>query len=157
MMRFLILAFLLLLPGATVAVEPKLVPDVSQRQIKIQTGFTGARLLLFGAIIYPRGVAPEGQVDVAVVLRGPTQAITLREKQKIAGIWVHADSNDFRSPPTYYAVASSRTTLSLRLQCEITFPNEQPCNSRSFSRPHSPLWLCSQQRFVVLTIARISS
>ncbi|HNW19392.1 MAG TPA: TIGR02186 family protein [Sphingorhabdus lacus] len=87
---------------------PKLVPDVSQRQINIQSGFTGAELLLFGAIIYPRGVAPEGQIDVAVVLRGPARPITLREKQQIAGIWINADSSDFRSVPVYYAIASSR-------------------------------------------------
>jgi uncharacterized protein (TIGR02186 family) len=108
MMRLLILLALLLLPSALSAVEPKLVPDVSQRKIKIQTGFTGEQLLLFGAIIYPRGIAPEEQVDVAVVLRGPTQPITLREKRQIAGIWVNAQSQDFRSVPTYYAVASSR-------------------------------------------------
>lgn len=113
MTRGVILAILLLFPASAMAVtpklvSPKLVPDVSQRKIQIQTGFTGARLLLFGAIIYPRGVAPEEQVDVAIILRGPTQAITLREKQQIAGIWVNADSSDFRSVPTYYAIASSR-------------------------------------------------
>lgn len=90
------------------AAEPKLVPDVSQRKISIQTGFTGAELLLFGAIIYPRGVTPDGPIDVAVVIRGPTQPITVREKQKIAGIWVNAGSADFRSAPTYYAIATSR-------------------------------------------------
>lgn len=107
-MRLLIALFLLAFPALLSAAEPKLVPDVSQRHIRIQSGFTGEELLLFGAIIYPRGVAPEGQIDVAVVLRGPTRAITLREKQKIAGIWVNADSTDFRSAPTYYAIASSR-------------------------------------------------
>lgn len=108
-MRLLFAILLTLLPfSASAQNVPKLVPDVSQRQIDIQSGFTGAELLLFGAIIYPRGVAPEGQIDVAVVLRGPTQAITLREKQKIAGIWINADSSDFRSVPAYYAIASSR-------------------------------------------------
>lgn len=108
-MRLLFALLLLLLPASAQAqATPKLVPDVSQRQIDIQSGFTGAELLLFGAIIYPRGVAPEGQVDVAVVLRGPTRPITLREKQKIAGIWINADSSDFRSVPAYYAIASSR-------------------------------------------------
>lgn len=108
-MRLLLAILLMLIPDAALAQNvPKLVPDVSQRQIDIQSGFTGAELLLFGAIIYPRGVAPEGQIDVAVVLRGPTQAITLREKQKIAGIWINADSSDFRSVPSYYAIASSR-------------------------------------------------
>ena len=32
----------------------------------------------------------------------------LREKQKVAGIWVNAESIDFRSAPGYYAIASSR-------------------------------------------------
>ncbi len=101
--------FLFVLPVSASAQNiPKLVPDVSQRQIDIQSGFTGAEMLVFGAIIYPRGVAPQGQVDVAVVLRGPARSITLREKQKIAGIWVNADSTDFRSVPAYYAIASSR-------------------------------------------------
>ena len=105
----LVTLLLMLLPVAASAQNvPKLVPDVSQRQIDIQSGFTGAELLLFGAIIYPRGVAPEGQIDVAVVLRGPARPITLREKQKIAGIWINADSSDFRSVPAYYAIASSR-------------------------------------------------
>jgi uncharacterized protein (TIGR02186 family) len=108
MTRLLVLLLLLLPISASAQNVPKLVPDVSQRQIDIQSGFTGAELLLFGAIIYPRGVAPTGQIDVAVVLRGPIRPVTLREKQKIAGIWINADSSDFRSVPAYYAIASSR-------------------------------------------------
>lgn len=108
-MKWLVALALMFLPVSLSAqAVPKLVPDVSQRQINIQSGFTGAELLLFGAIIYPRGVAPEGQIDVAVVLRGPARPITLREKRNIAGIWINADSSDFRSVPVYYAIASSR-------------------------------------------------
>jgi uncharacterized protein (TIGR02186 family) len=36
------------------------------------------------------------------------QPIQVREKQKIAGIWMNADSNRFRSAPSFYAVASTR-------------------------------------------------
>jgi hypothetical protein len=43
-----------------------------------------------------------------VVLKGPTRSIVLREKQRIAGIWVNAESTEFRSAPTFFAVASSR-------------------------------------------------
>jgi uncharacterized protein (TIGR02186 family) len=88
--------------------KPTLVPDVSARHIEIRYSFTGAQLLLFGAILYPRGRLPEEQPDIAVVLRGPVQPILVREKQKIAGIWMNADSSRFRSAPSYYAVASSR-------------------------------------------------
>ena len=88
--------------------SPKLVPDISSRSVEIQYSFTGAELLLFGAILYPGGRPPRRPPDVVVVLKGPVQPITVREKQKIAGIWMNADSNRFRSAPGFYAVASSR-------------------------------------------------
>jgi len=93
--------------------KPVLVPDVSARQIEIRYSFTGAQLLLFGAILYPRGRVPEHDPDIAVVLRGPVQPILVREKQKVAGIWMNADSSRFRSAPAYYAVASSRPIADL--------------------------------------------
>ena len=76
--------------------KPVLVPDVSARRIEIRYSFTGAQLLLFGAILYPRGRIPEDDPDIAVVLRGPVEPILVREKQKIAGIWMNADSARFR-------------------------------------------------------------
>ena len=94
--------------GLMAQAKPTLVPDVSARQIEIRYSFTGAQLLLFGAILYPRGRVPEDQPDIAVVLRGPVQPILVREKEKITGIWMNADSSRFRSAPSYYAVASSR-------------------------------------------------
>ncbi|MFD1610294.1 TIGR02186 family protein [Sphingomonas tabacisoli] len=98
----------LLAPALIGAVNPLLVPDVSQRDIQIVYSFTGVELLLFGAIVYPGGRAPERQADIAVVVKGPVEPIVLREKQKVAGIWVNADSARFRSAPAFYAVASSR-------------------------------------------------
>jgi uncharacterized protein (TIGR02186 family) len=99
-------AVALLLVAATPA--PILVPDVSQRSVEIRYSFTGAELLLFGAIVYPNGQAPERPADIVVVLKGPAQSIVMREKQKVAGIWVNADSARFRSAPSFYAMASSR-------------------------------------------------
>ena len=106
-MRQALLA-LLLAPGLVSAREPSLVPDVSARTIEIRYSFTGAQLLLFGAILYPGGRAPSRTPDVAVVVKGPVQPILVREKQKVAGIWMNADSHRFRSAPGYYAIASSR-------------------------------------------------
>ena len=87
--------------------QPRLVPDISARSIQIRYSFTGAQLLLYGAILYPGGRVPSDQADIIVVLKGPVQPILVREKQKIAGIWMNADSNRFRSAPSFYAVASS--------------------------------------------------
>ena len=87
--------------------QPRLVPDISARAIEIRYSFTGAQLLLFGAILYPGGRVPRDPADVIVVLKGPVEPILLRQKQKIAGIWMNADSNRFRSAPSFYAVVSS--------------------------------------------------
>jgi uncharacterized protein (TIGR02186 family) len=107
MIRWLALAFgWIMLAGAA---EPVLVPDVSDRNIEIRYSFHGTEILLFGAILYPGGLVPQGKVDVAVVVRGPSKSIKVREKQKLAGlIWVNADDTRFRSAPAFYAIASSR-------------------------------------------------
>ena len=88
--------------------DPILVPEVSQHEIAVRQGFTGAELLLFGAIIDPGGRAGVRQYDIVVVLKGPSDAIRVREKERLAGVWVNADSTDFRSAPAFFAVASSR-------------------------------------------------
>jgi len=108
--RLGLLALAPLLVGAS---EPVLVPDVSARSIEIRYSFSGAQLLLFGAILYPGGRVPTRPADIVVVLKGPVEPIIVREKQKIAGIWMNADSNRFRSAPSFYAVASSRPVRDL--------------------------------------------
>lgn len=113
MRRLRILALALLAPFVLGQAQPRLVPDVSQRQVEIRYSFSGAELLLFGAIVYPDGRAPEGQTDVAVVLKGPLEPIVVREKQKVAGIWMNVERVRFRSAPSFYAVASSRPIAQL--------------------------------------------
>ncbi len=101
----------ILLPAAS---NPTLVPDVSQRKIEIAYSFTGVELLLFGAILYPGGRVPSRDAEIVVVLRGPSESITVHEKQKLGGlIWVNAEQADFRSAPGYYAIASSKPLAKL--------------------------------------------
>ncbi|PHR19828.1 MAG: hypothetical protein COA41_06640 [Sphingopyxis sp.] len=92
----------------TIGATPVLVPEVSQDRISIRGDFNGAQLLLFGAITYPPGTQNTDQADIVVVLKGPVESIVVREKQKIAGIWINAASSEFRSAPGFYAVASSK-------------------------------------------------
>ncbi|WP_156839908.1 TIGR02186 family protein [Novosphingobium aquimarinum] len=99
------LVLLLVLSGARDAI---LVPEVSQHEVRLRQGFTGTELLLFGAILSPEGTRAAQDYDIVVVLKGPTQAIVVREKAKVAGIWVNADSIELRSAPSYFALASTR-------------------------------------------------
>ena len=99
---------LLLAPLLLGQAKPELVPEVSQSNIEIRYSFTGAELLLFGAILYPGGRVPKGAADIAVVVKGPPERIVVREKQQVAGIWMNVESARFRSAAAFYAVASSR-------------------------------------------------
>ncbi len=93
------------LPGP--AAEPVLVPDVSSRTVDIKYSFTGETLTLFGAIVYPGQRLPSERADIVVVLKGPVRPIVVREKRRIAGIWINADSVVMRSAPGYYAIGAS--------------------------------------------------
>jgi uncharacterized protein (TIGR02186 family) len=110
MMRMLIafLALMFAVPAPAQQAEPMLVADVSKRQVDIQYSFSGEQLLLYGAILYPGGMVPDERVDIVVVLRGPAKPIILREKRRVAGVWINAESVRFGSAPGYYAVGSSR-------------------------------------------------
>lgn len=103
-------ALLALIAFATLTAQrdPILVPEVSQHEIQVRQGFTGTELLLYGAILDPDGRRARQRYDIVVVLKGPTQPILLREKDKKLGIWINAASTSFRSAPSFFAVASSR-------------------------------------------------
>jgi uncharacterized protein (TIGR02186 family) len=103
-------ALLLAVPLLLGASKPMLVPDVSDHDIEIAYSFHGAELLLFGAIVYPGGqpATNDGRTDVVVVVKGPVQPILVREKEKVAGIWVNAARLRYSSAPSFYAIASSR-------------------------------------------------
>lgn len=95
---------------STAARDPILVPEISQHEVVVRQGFTGADLLLYGAILQPDGTraAQGASYDIIVVLKGPSQAITIREKQRRLGMWINADTASFRSAPSFYALVSSR-------------------------------------------------
>ncbi len=108
MTRLAPLLFVLLAPLLMGQARPQLVPAVNQEEIEIIYSFTGAELMVYGAILYPGGVIPDEPVDIVVVLKGPEQSILVREKQQRMGIWVNAAQARFRSAPAFYAIASAR-------------------------------------------------
>jgi uncharacterized protein (TIGR02186 family) len=94
-------ALVLALTGwPTGASAQELLFDWSPHRIQITSDFTGAPVIVFGVV--------DGAGDVIVVVRGPTDSVTVRRKARFAGIWINRDSIEFTDVPAYYAVASSR-------------------------------------------------
>jgi len=96
----LLLAALLLLGASGGARAQELVADLSDHLIAIDSEFTGADLLVFGAI--------EGEGDIVVIVRGPRAPVVVREKGRAFGIWLNTRSVTFEDVPSFYAIASSR-------------------------------------------------
>jgi uncharacterized protein (TIGR02186 family) len=86
---------------------PKLISDLSQSRIDIEYSFAGAELLVFGAIQYPGGRTPSKPPGIAVVVRGPPVPITVREKERVLGIWVNTKAARYETAPGFYAVATT--------------------------------------------------
>ncbi len=78
-----------------------LVADIWRQQITIDSGFTGADELLYGAI--------DGKGDLVIVVRGPDERVVVRRKDRVAGVWVNRDKIEFENVPAYYAVGSIRS------------------------------------------------
>jgi len=98
--RFFLLAIAVVVAPSGPLRADTLVADLSSHLIAITTGFHGDEVLLFGAT--------DGDGDVIVVVRGPDRDLTVRRKDRIAGLWINNDEVDFDDVPSFYHVASSR-------------------------------------------------
>ena len=82
---------------------------LSTDQIGITSDFTGARLVVFGALDNADGrILREQRYDIVVALVGPRRPVVVREKERTLGLWINRGSERFESPPSSYALASTR-------------------------------------------------
>jgi uncharacterized protein (TIGR02186 family) len=102
-MKRLCLTLLVLLLTVPARAED-LVSGVSQDIIQITSNYTGTNIVVFGAIEGPQ--AAQGR-DIVVVVRGPDEPMTVRRRDRVAGIWVNRDAARFEGLPAYYYLAST--------------------------------------------------
>ena len=100
--RFFIAVFLVFLSAHPTLSKDSIVADLDQDQVQITTGFNGANLLLFGAM---NRAAVD---DIAIIVTGPPKTIAIRQKEKVAGIWLNTDSVNAIGLPSFYHILSTR-------------------------------------------------
>jgi uncharacterized protein (TIGR02186 family) len=104
-----VLSFLLLLAGAMPATAETLVTSLSSHRVDITSTYTGASLVLFGAIERDaRAVARGSPYDLVVTVRGPRRTALIREKKPFGPLWITAEQRRFVDLPVYLAVVTSR-------------------------------------------------
>jgi len=103
-MRKALLALLLLFSLPARAED--LVSGISQDIIQITSNYTGTQIVVFGAIERAQNNA-QGR-DIIVVVRGPDDPMTVRRRDRVAGVWINHDAAHFEGLPAYYYLASTQ-------------------------------------------------
>jgi len=77
---------------------------LTETQVRVTSGFRGARIAVYGAVFDPAG----GPSDVVVVVRGPDQPMRIARKVHVAGLWLNSRPVVFEGAPGFYRAASTR-------------------------------------------------
>lgn len=89
--------------------EEKIVSDSTVDEVAITATFSGKEIFVFGAIARNRLLREDDPApDIAIVIEGPPNAVVVRRKARIAGMWVNQDAFRIGEAPSFYAVASTR-------------------------------------------------
>ncbi|KMO32929.1 membrane protein [Methylobacterium tarhaniae] len=107
-MRVVHLLLLFALAAGSARAE-SLVVSLSFNRLAVTSTYTGTSVAVFGAIERDgQAAARSGAYDVVVTIRGPRQALTVREKEALGPVWVNRAQQKFAEVPSFLAVLSSR-------------------------------------------------
>ncbi|MCB1488196.1 MAG: TIGR02186 family protein [Bauldia sp.] len=81
---------------------------LSTGEINVNSTFSGETVTLFGVIERDAAtVSRNTDYEVAVVLRGPSETVVERRKDRIVFIWVNSGYETFVGAPSFYALETS--------------------------------------------------
>lgn len=104
MIRAALLALMLASPALA---DESIVSGLSQNRVSITADFVGSEILVYGAVKRD-APAPEGSpLEVIVTVEGPATPLTVRRKERVAGIWINNASVRVDSAPSFFAVATT--------------------------------------------------
>ena len=105
-----------LVSGAASAQQLVLIPSTAT--VSITSNYAGASIALFGAVSTPP--QEESNYDAVITVTGPPQTLIARQKHRVLGIWVNADSRTFADVPSFLAVLSNRPLNSIATPTDLT-------------------------------------
>lgn len=85
----------------------QVVASLSQDRVSINANFDGSEILVFGAVKREMPIPAGSPLEVIITLSGPHQAVTMRRKSRVAGIWVNTDSVEIDAAPGFYSVSTT--------------------------------------------------
>lgn len=152
-MRALIAAF-----GLSLACLPALAEDIvlglSRDTVSINTNFDGSEILIFGAVKREAPAPTSAPLEVIVTVAGPSEAKTVRRKEKRFGIWINTDAVEIDRAPSFYAVSTSAPFAQALSETEDV--RHQISIPRAIRSVGAPAWITNSETFTEALI-RIKS
>jgi len=84
--------------------EVRVAAALTDAQVKVDSSFRGASIVLYGAVFNPT----DTPADVVVVVRGPDAPVRLVKKTRNMGVWLNSRPVLFEGAPGFYMTASTR-------------------------------------------------
>ena len=84
--------------------EVRVAAALTDARVLVDSSFTGASIVLYGAVFNPT----DTPADVVVVVRGPDGPVRLVRKTRQAGVWLNSRPVLFEGAPGFYMTASTR-------------------------------------------------
>ncbi len=104
--------------ASTAVQSEQIVMGMSQDEVAITASFTGSEILIFGAVSRDAPAPESSDLEVIIAVQGPNVPVTIRKKDRVAGIWINTESVDLDIAPSFYAVATSGPIAEVLLPLE---------------------------------------
>lgn len=82
----------------------QLAADLTNANIEVNAGYSGASISVFGAVFGPA----DQPADVVVVVRGPDAPLLVARRERRAGLWLNGAPRNVVGAPGFHLTASSR-------------------------------------------------
>lgn len=125
-MRWLVLCLALVAQPGEAA--ETIVTGLSQNRVAITANYDGSEILIYGAVKRDAPAPQGGPIEVIITVEGPSSPMTIRRKEKVAGIWINQSAIKVDAAPSFYSVSSSGPLESILSETEdlrfkITIPH----------------------------------
>jgi uncharacterized protein (TIGR02186 family) len=85
----------------------KLTIAVSTQEVRIDSGFTGTPITVFGVVEQATTPLPGADHRVAVMVLGPPETVIARRKDRFLGVWANSAAQTILRPPSFYGLNTS--------------------------------------------------
>lgn len=103
----MIRALLLCLALAMPARAEQIVSGLSESRVSINASFDGTAILIYGAAMREEPPPSWPLLQVIITVEGPVVPVVVRQKQRVAGIWINQGAMAIEGAPSFYAVMST--------------------------------------------------